>query len=119
MVISWSLWGVRSSNDAQSFDDAAFSDTDVLEKAASSKDCASLDDLTPQRLQEITISRGVDFATALLFDRIKRADRNTSFVAQIARLEERPADNLTAAACDKIKVGIVPAAFYREKPHSG
>ena len=67
-------------------------------------------------MHELTARYGVDFATAVLYDRVKRSPRHARFIEQIDESQQRDRPNRSAR--DPI-ILIVPAAFYKEKPHSG
>lgn len=67
-----------------------------------------LDSLGSARLLEITRIHGLDFATALLYDRIFRKPENADF---LQRTKLPPSSPLRPQL-----VGVVPAAFYREMP---
>jgi hypothetical protein len=86
----------------------------VLDRAARWPGCA-LEDLTATRVQEITRSEGVDFTTALLFDRIRRSERCGPF---IARLEGADGDGPFAWP-PGVTLAVVPGAFHAERPESG
>jgi len=79
-------------------------------RAARWPEYSSLAGLTSETLREISSNHGIDFATALLYDRA--AASHTEFIARIDRM--RAASNRANAT-----VAIVPASFYKEKPHSG
>ncbi len=67
--------------------------------------------LTPGRVAEIARSEGLDFATALLHDRILRVQANADF------LRDARAQQPTKPAADLI--GIAPGAFHREHHDTG
>jgi len=58
----------------------------------------------------------VDFATAWLYDRVKRAPQHAQFIARIDQLQSTAFEK--NARRDAI-IAVVPAAFYRENPNSG
>jgi hypothetical protein len=70
------------------------------------------DDLTVDGARGLAAREGIDFATAVLYDRVRRSQVHGDF---IRRLEspEMPAGQLDAT------VVIVPGAFYKEFPHTG
>ncbi|HEY1661063.1 MAG TPA: hypothetical protein VGI03_01475 [Verrucomicrobiae bacterium] len=76
---------------------------------------ATLDQLTGEKLQEITEREGVDFATALLYDRVKRSPEHSTFITQIDQWHL----NDVPPAMKNVTVGLVPAAYYKENPDSG
>jgi hypothetical protein len=86
-------------------------DLGIVEQAARWEAHPQLVDLTREALAQVSASRGVDFATALLYDRIRRDARHGAF---IARVESIPAP---LPAPDATLV-IVPGALYRSNPHT-
>jgi hypothetical protein len=58
---------------------------------------------------------GIDFATTLLFDRVKNAPRHAPFIRRIDELRARPLPKRRLLAT----LAIAPGAFYREYPHTG
>ena len=85
-------------------------------RAASFPEFLSLAELTVGKLGEISAREGVDFATALLYDRVKRSPQHSAFIAQIDQLQLVARE---IAANRDVTVAIVPAAFYKENPDSG
>jgi len=89
----------------------------LLQRAAAWPDHSVLESLDAATLRQITTQEGVDFATALLFDRFRNSDRHSAFIRQIdalcnaLRSHERPRINA--------RVVIVPAALYVERPDMG
>jgi len=70
---------------------------------------------TREALAELASRHGVDFATTLFYDRVRRAPRNRELVEAI----ERPADPVAAPRRVRGRVLIAPALFYRERPDIG
>jgi hypothetical protein len=67
-----------------------------------------------EELRKIAVEKGIDFATRLLFQRVR--SRHAEFIARIDELRGRVGE----LKFDRdVTVGIVPAAFYVEKPHAG
>lgn len=67
-----------------------------------------------EQLCKIAVEKGIDFATTLFFERVR--NRHTEFIALIDELRGRVGE----LKFDRdVTVGIVPAAFYVEKPHAG
>jgi hypothetical protein len=87
----------------------------LLARAAAFPECPTLASLTAEKLRALTDREGVDFATALLFDRIRRSPRHAAF---IDRLDRVPAEQISPNK-PPLTVAVVPAPFYREKPHTG
>ncbi|HUS34526.1 MAG TPA: hypothetical protein VM680_04160 [Verrucomicrobiae bacterium] len=70
--------------------------------------------LSAEELRTVAVEKGIDFATTLLFERVR--SRHAEFIASIDDLRRRVGD----LKFDRdVTVGIVPAAFYVEKPHAG
>ena len=92
--------------------------TALLESAASLRDYPTLSDLTPETVRQIAAAHGVDFATSLLYHRVRNDGRNRPYIARINRLRTGEA-HTPAQARNELIVAIIPAAFYKEKPHSG
>jgi hypothetical protein len=99
-------------NEANEANDA--NETGVLESARCTYPDLSYDDCTSGVLADIAGRHGVDFATALFFDRIRRVPRNRELATALERADpsERPLRALG-------KLVIVPALFYREHPGVG
>src|SRR5262245_60659311 len=78
---------------------------------------ASLDfgDLTTEVLARIARERGVDFATCLLYDRIRCSSVHGAFIRDLESLEPDPGSLPSIHG----KVLVVPAGFYREHPEFG
>ena len=72
-------------------------------------------DLSAETLACITRERGVDFATALLYDRVRRSEEHAPFIAAVEALEP----DLTALPRLRGRVLVAPAAFYRQFPGYG
>lgn len=71
-------------------------------------------DLTRHCLAEITREKGIDWATALLYDRIRRAAWNRDFVE---RIEAADTDDFVSDPHPDVL--IAPGALYREQPRFG
>jgi hypothetical protein len=87
----------------------------LLERANGFADYPTLEQLSAESLREVASRHGVDFATALLFDRVSREPRHASFIARINQLQNVA---WSKHSDDRTVVAIIPAAFHREKPHS-
>ncbi|HEY2953170.1 MAG TPA: hypothetical protein VGK40_11330, partial [Verrucomicrobiae bacterium] len=88
----------------------------LLERAAGWPEHPSVIDLTADTLRQITQREGVDFATALLFDRFQKAPAHAAFVQRINRLRQFSSPSGPTL---KARVVIVPAALYVERPELG
>ena len=87
----------------------------LLARAASFSECRSLADLTADKLREISGREGLDFATSLLYDRVKRSEQHAAFIDRIDQWQT--SDRKIGAG--NVVVGVIPAAFYKETPNSG
>lgn len=87
----------------------------MLERAAAFPQFRLLSELTAEKLREISASQGVDFATALLYDRVKRSPQHSAFISRIDQ-QHPPVSGTTP---QNISVVVVPAAFYKENSNSG
>jgi hypothetical protein len=70
--------------------------------------------LTPCKLAEVTRGHGVDFATALLYDRIRHAEPHRTFIEAVDASD--PAASIPPTSA---RLLIAPAAFWREYPQYG
>ncbi len=88
----------------------------LLAEAAEESEYASLADLTPAVMARVTAQRGVDYATALLYDRLLRAPEHGPAIEQLSALRgaSPQAGLLSGVTC-----AVAPGAFYREFPHTG
>jgi hypothetical protein len=87
-------------------------DRDLLADAAASVDCSTLRDCSGSQIAKITRDRGIDFATALLYDRVLRSLENSAFLGQVNSSNR-------SVVSDPPLVGIVPGAFYLEHNNTG
>jgi hypothetical protein len=85
---------------------------DVLARVQHEYPDLSYAECTHATLAEITRRHGVDFATALFFDRIRRVPRNGAFASALETDDAHP-------PLARGKVLIVPALFYRHRPTRG
>ncbi|MBI4663431.1 MAG: hypothetical protein HY735_31910 [Verrucomicrobia bacterium] len=86
-----------------------------LQRASDWPDCPQLSDLSAVTLREITRSEGVDFATALFYDRLRRSALHAPFIERIQSAGVRAGDGGLLPAT----LVIVPGALYRERPEMG
>ena len=70
--------------------------------------------LTPAVLAALTREHGVDFATALWYDRVRSAEPHRAFIEAVEALDADVALPPTSA-----RVLVAPAAFWREYPQFG
>lgn len=80
-------------------------DRALLQRAADWPAHQAVDELTQSALREIAIREGIDFATALLYDRLLR--RNTRSPIAIKTI------------AGDVSVGVAPGAFYKEYAFTG
>jgi hypothetical protein len=89
------------------------SDRPLLERAAAYPACHSTDELTPAALQQISERDGIDFATAVLYDRVLRRDSTRDLLALLNRDKTQPSPR------KNLRIGVVPGAFYKEYAVTG
>jgi hypothetical protein len=70
-------------------------------------------DLGEEALRRIAVEHGIDFATALLFDRLSRTPALRRFQQRLESMTDAPPPPPGA------RVVLVPGAFYHEFPHTG
>jgi hypothetical protein len=87
----------------------------LLARARTYPGSGTLADLSPDLLRQISRQEGVDFATALLFDRVHHSFHR-AFITEVDRLMAAPRAIVDPAAW---LVGIVPAVFYQQMPQAG
>jgi hypothetical protein len=95
---------------------SAEGEASLQQRAVNWPHCGALETLTPECLRQISKEEGIDFATALLFDRFHKSPRHAEFIHRMDCLRQSfrpPADPLHAS------VVIVPGALYRERPEMG
>lgn len=93
-------------------DEISANDKDLLERAAAWDQCQALADCPSLKLREITQEHGLEFATAVLYDRLLRNAGNGAFSKRV-----RSQSNLRVD--EPVHVGIIPGAFYREHRDTG
>ena len=90
--------------------------TTLLADVAAWTEYPDWSDLTPEILRRVTADKGVDFATALCFDRITRSSEHGPFIRKTnARLES---PRKTGCQLDA-SIIIVPGLSYEEHPEVG
>ncbi len=87
-------------------------DDALLARAADFKPCPQVRDCSPAALTEITRQHGLEFATAVLHDRVLRHPAHGSFFQRVQDAGELP-------AVKPMLVGIVPGAFYQQHKNTG
>src|SRR5262245_19567358 len=86
-------------------------DRELLARAAIYPGLATTAELNATRLREISHGHGIDFATALLYDRLLRDEGNREFFNVVSSGSTGLADNVSFA--------IIPGAFYRHHTDTG
>ena len=86
----------------------------LREKASACPRLPDLSDCTRENLKELAAERGLDFATALLYDRVRRSAQHGAFITEIEALVEQEVEPDLEA-----RVVIVPGAFHQKFPNSG
>ncbi len=91
-------------------------DRALLAAAAACAQAPTLELLTPEVARSVAAARGIDFATALIHDRVRRG-QNLDSALELAHAAEP--DSWAALGKRGVKLAIVPGAFYRSHPHTG
>jgi hypothetical protein len=94
----------------------AEAENSLRQRASTWPECPTLEGLSSDALREITQREGVDFATALLFDRFCKSPQRSGFIHKIDALRKSPG---SLPATLDAKVVIVPGALYVERPDMG
>jgi hypothetical protein len=87
-------------------------DKELLSRAAAFEHCRELGDCSQTNLLEVSRANGLDFATALLFDRLLAQPEHSAFYERVQIAPE-------LASRETPLVAIVPGAFYREHKNTG
>jgi len=87
----------------------------LLNRAASWPGC-TWGELSPQIVQQITAHEGVDFATAVLYDRLCNSDEHGRFMGEVDAMRDT---SEARTLLHDVTVAIVPGAFYEERPETG
>jgi hypothetical protein len=88
----------------------------LLAKAGAWPGYATWTKLTREILARLAAERGMDFATALLYERLRRSDEHGPFIRRVDELLSQPEHAL--GKIDAL-VAVAPGAYYRELPSSG
>src|SRR4051812_30424043 len=91
------------------------SDITLLAQAAKWRPEASLGELSAEVLCEIAAEHDLDFATAVLYDRLCKSSQYPRMQTYIERLDELSAAESVLPSL----IAIVPGAFYLESPQTG
>lgn len=87
-------------------------DRDLLTRVAAEGNFPALGECLPSSIQRLAEVKGLDFAAALLYDRVLRIQKNRSFFDKVSANESL---NLTGSPL----IGIVPGAFYLDHKKTG
>jgi hypothetical protein len=88
----------------------------LLKNARDWLEYSTLESLPAKAVTELSGRGGVDFATALLFDRFLKSARHGDFIRQVDALRK---SSSPPTALANTKVVIVPGALYVERPDLG
>jgi hypothetical protein len=89
---------------------------DLLARAADWPHLRSWSELTQPVLAQLASEQGIDFATALLYDRLRRSEQHGPFIRQMDELLANPPE--FPAEMD-VLIAVAPGAYYRELPRAG
>lgn len=89
---------------------------ELLGRATEWPEYRSWPDLTGDVLRQVSRDDGIDFATAVLFDRLLRSQEHGSFIRQMNQLLQQQSE---ARFATDVLAAIVPGAFYLEHPETG
>ena len=92
------------------------SDHDLIDRAAAYREFSSLQELSEDALQQVARDEGIDFATALLYQRLSVCPENAEALKELSRLEDEA--NQNGRDLDVI-LAVAPGAFYVEYPETG
>ena len=87
-------------------------DLELLERASGWQHYPDLLNCTPGRLSEVAKTHGLDFATAVLYDRVLQHPVHRSFFERVSAGGE-------SSVTKPLLVGIIPGAFYLEHSNTG
>jgi len=84
------------------------------QRAAAWPKWPTLDELTAAHLRETSASEGIDFATALLYDRLRYSADHGAFIERIDALRQSPS---SLPQLHDVTFAVAPGAFWKEYPH--
>ena len=87
----------------------------LLDRAASWPGCA-WGEVSPEIVQQLAASEGIDFVTALLYHRLRNSDEHGRFIRAVESMPDTPE---ARRLLRETTVAIVPGAFYAEHPETG
>jgi hypothetical protein len=91
-------------------------DLDLLDRVAAWPGIDSWSELTQPVLARLAAKQGLDFATALLYDRLRRSDRHGPFIRRVNALV---ANSPCFPRQLDLLLAVAPGAFYQELPGTG
>jgi hypothetical protein len=96
-------------------------DRELLDRAAWFPAPHSWRELTVPVLQQLARRHGIEFATALLYDRIVRSPEHGPFIRALAAPDVDPRSQMSSTSSQPahIRVALIPGACYREYPETG
>jgi hypothetical protein len=89
---------------------------DLLARAAECPAPGPWAELTQPALARLAAERGLDFATALLYERLRRSEEHGPFIRRVDDLVARPPR--FPGKIDAL-LAVAPGAYYRELPRAG
>jgi hypothetical protein len=92
------------------------SESALLQRARDWPQYLTLESLSAEAIQQVTQQEGIDFATALLFDRFCKSPRHEQFIRRMDALRKNPAREPRKL---DLKVVVVPGALHVERPDMG
>ncbi len=91
-------------------------DRELIERAAAYGEYSILQELSEDVLQQVARGEGIDFATALLYQRLSVCPKNAEALQQLRQFEDTESQN--GRDLD-VMLAVVPGAFYVEYPETG
>jgi hypothetical protein len=91
-------------------------DRELRQRAAKYPDFSCLSDLTSDVLRQVTADCGIDFATALLCDRLLNSDKHGTAIKRLDQLRQTQHQSVRSIP---VTFAIAPGAFHEEFPHTG
>jgi hypothetical protein len=91
-------------------------DGDLLARVAEWPQLTSWTELTQPVLARLAAERGTDFATALLYDRLRRSPEHGPFIRRVDDLVARPPH---FPGTIDVLLAVAPGAYYHELPRAG
>jgi hypothetical protein len=89
---------------------------DLLTRVADWPELRALAQLTRPVLTEVAAAHGIDFATALLYDRLRRSQQHGAFIRRVDELIAQPPP---FTGTMDVLLAVAPGAFYQELPRAG